>query len=297
MNSDGPYVHLNGRLVAADKARVSALDRGLLYGDGLFETIRVYRGTPFALEEHMNRLANSGHILGIVLPPTDWGASVRALLERNGLADQDARVRVTITRGVGPSGLLPPVETEPTVLITAETIGEQVRGYQQRGVAAVLLPFGREGFLAEHKTLDYLPGVLGRTLAARHKAYEGLFVTPTGRVTEGTASNLFVVRAGRLVTPPIRGILPGITRGHVIHIAESAGLPVNQQTITLASLAGIKEAFLTSSVVEIVPLVSIDDRPVGSGQVGPVTRRVQRLHQAFVGDQLRHRSQRSSRGH
>src|SRR5262245_31966420 len=287
MASNAAFVHLNGRIVAAAKARVSPLDRGLLYGDGLFETIRTYRGVPFAVDEHIARLNNSGHLLGIILPPTDWKSRIHALLERCRLLETDARVRITITRGVGPLDLLPPAETTPTILITAEAIGEQVRSHQQKGAASILLPFGREGFLAEHKTLDYLPGVLGRTLAARHQAYEALYVTATGRVTEGTASNLFVVRGGRLATPPIRGILPGVTRAHVIDLAEAAGIPVAHQTITLRSLDSLEEAFLTSSIVEVVPLVRIDDRPIGAGQVGPITRRIQRLYQAFVAQRLR----------
>lgn len=293
MNAESAYVHLNNRLVAAARARVSALDRGLLYGDGLFETVRVYRGIPFALEEHLERLTSSGHILGIVLPAADWGARIQALLRRNELLDRDARVRITVTRGAAGTSLVPPPDFEPTVLITAEPVGEQVRTHQQSGIGAVLLPFGREGFLSEHKTLDYLPGVLGRTLARRHKADEGLYVTGTGRVTEGTASNFFVVRDGRLVTPPIRGILPGITRRRVIDLAEAAGLSVAQQTVTLASLADIEEAFLTSSIAEVVPIVRIDDNPVGSGQAGPITRRVQRLYQSFVAQQLLRRPLRS----
>jgi len=287
MSGGTDYVHLNGRLVAAAKARVSVLDRGLLYGDGLFETVRTYRGVPLAFEEHLARLNNSGHMLGIVLPPLRWRDNITALLERNQLTERDARVRITVTRGSGPPGLLPPSEAEPTVLITAEPIGEQVRRDQQLGVGAILLPFGREGFLAEHKTLDYLPGVLGRTLAARHQAYEGLYVTATGRVTEGTTSNLFVVRGGRLTTPPIRGTLPGLTRAHVVDLADAAGIPVAHQTITLRGLAAVEEAFLTSSVIEVLPLVRIDDKPIADGQVGPITRRIQRLYQAFVAQRLR----------
>jgi len=281
-----PYVHLDGRLIPAARARISALDRGLLYGDGLFETVRIYRGVPFALDDHLARLDNSSHLLGIDLPRIDWRARVAALLQRNGLARSDGRVRITVTRGVGKLGLLPPADAVPTVLITAEELGIPVRKLQRSGVKAVLLPFGREGFLAEHKTLDYLPGVLGRSLAARHHAYEGLYVTGTGRVTEGTTSNLFVVRGGRLATPPIRGILPGVTRAHVIELAEAAGIPVAHQTLTIRSLAGIEEAFLTSSSVEVLPLVAIDDRPVGGGHVGPVTRRLQRLYQAYVAQRL-----------
>lgn len=281
-----PYVHLDGRLVPAAKARISALDRGLLYGDGLFETLRTYRGVPFALDEHLARLNNSSHLLGIVLPRIDWRARIAALLERNGMAKADSRVRITVTRGVGPLGLLPPAEARPTILILAEEIGPRVRRDQRTGVKAILLPFGREGFLAEHKTLDYLPGVLGRTLAARHQAYEGLYVTGTGRVTEGTTSNLFVVRGGRLVTPPIRGILPGVTRAHVIELAEAAGIPVAHQTLTLRSLATVEEAFLTSSSVEVLPLIGIDDHAVAGGHVGPITRRLQRLYQSFVAQRL-----------
>jgi branched-subunit amino acid aminotransferase/4-amino-4-deoxychorismate lyase len=196
-------------------------------------------------------------------------------------------VRITVTRGPGPLRLAPPSEATPTVLITVEPIGSRTRREQQSGVGAILLPFGREGFLAEHKTLDYLPGVLGQTLAARHQAFEALYVTATGRVTEGTTSNLFVVAGGRLATPPIRGILPGVTRAHVIELAEAAGLTVAHRTITIRSLQEVEEVFLTSSTIEVMPVVRIDERQVGDGDVGPITRRVQRLYAAFVSERLR----------
>jgi len=286
----GGFVHLNGRIVPSDRACVSVFDRGLLYSDGVFETVRAYGGAPFALSEHLKRLRTSAQFLGIRLPRCAWRLAVAALLRRNKLLLTDAWVRITVTRGAGAPTLLPPLRITPTVIITTGPIAASIATRQRAGVRVTLLPFARHGFLSEHKVLDYLPAVLGKTIAARHRAFEGLYVDERGGLSEGTTSNLFIWRRRQLVTPPLDGILPGVTRGTVMRTATAAGVRVRERSLTAADLLDADEAFLTSSLAEVMPVTYVDDRPVGSGHVGPRTQQMQALYRQTVDRELRRRA-------
>ncbi len=268
-------VYVNGDLVAGGDAVVSVFDRGLFYGDGLFETLRVYDGRPFALAAHIDRLRRSAALLGFPVPRRPWQRIVRSLLDRNGLGSADAWVRVILTRGTSWPNLRPPPRPRPTVIVVAAAIDPVLRQAQRRGVRVHLLPFAREGFLSEHKLLDYVPALLGKRLAARRDAYEGLYVNAEGLVTEGTTSNVFVWKRNRLVTPPVTGILPGVTRRLVAEVAASVGVSVEERPLPVRHLLAAREAFLTSSVAEIVPIVRVDAQVVGSGRVGSRTRQLQ----------------------
>ena len=206
------YVFLNGRIVDASRATVSVYDRGLLYGDGLFETMRAYKGVAFAIEEHFHRLRTSADILGLPIPNLDWPATIAALLEKNGLARQDAWVRLTITRGPAEPRVLPPDLPKPTTIMMVRPLDRDIAVHQKRGVKVALLPFSRHGFIPEHKSLNYLPAVVGKVLASYHGAYEGIFVRSDHVLTEGTTTSVFIVRDGMLWTAPEGGILPGVTR-------------------------------------------------------------------------------------
>ena len=268
---------LNGRIVDASRATVSVYDRGLLYGDGLFETMRAYRGVAFALEEHVARLRASAQVLNLHVPNHDWRVLCGELLQRNRLRRVDAWIRLVITRGAGQPGLLPPPRVRPTTIGMAGPVDRRPRS----STRAVLLPFARDGLLAEHKTLNYLAGVVGAGLAARDGGKEGLYVD--GReLREGTTTSLFVVVGGTLCTPPARRILPGVTRRTVLDVAAAANIPTRERRVTVAMLRAADEAFLTSSVAEIVPLVRVDRQPIGNGHIGPITRQVQRLYRAAI---------------
>jgi len=286
MRTRGAVVYLNGKLVPATRARISALDRGFLYGDGLFETVRAYRGRTFALEEHMERLEATARILGLPIPRVDWERTLGALLQRNGLEERDAWLRITVSRGPGIPDLRPPARPVPTVLVTAGRVPRAVRRLQRRGARVILLPFARGGFLSEHKTLDYLPAVIGKTLASRRRAFEALYVTPHKRVTEGTTSNVFAIFGERLLTPPVSGILAGITRKHVLSLAEQAGLKPAEQPLTTGSLQKADEVFLTSTIAEVLPVIAIDGKPVGTGKVGAATHRLQQMFRRLVAARL-----------
>jgi len=276
------FVEVNGRIVPAARAAVSVYDRGLLYGDGLFETLRAYGGVPFGLDEHLARLQASARVLGIVLPRKAWVRSVRTVLARNRLTRADAWVRISVTRGVGAPGPLPVACARPTVIVSVGVLDRTIAAAQRRGVRVALLPFARHGFLAEHKVLNFLPSVLGKVMAARHRALEGLFVDARGYVTEGTTSNLFIWRGGRLCTPPLTGILPGITRRMILDAAHADGLRAVERPIRSSDLLDAEEAFLTSSLAEVLPVTMVNARAVGAGTVGPVTRRVHRLYRRTV---------------
>jgi branched-chain amino acid aminotransferase len=283
------FVELNGRVVSASRAQISVFDRGLLYGDGLFETVRAYHGKPFALDEHLARLKVSARFLGIVLPRKAWQRDILALLARNRLQKTDAWVRITVTRGVAALGLAPPTRTHPTIIIGTGPLDPAITTAQRRGVRVTFLPFARNGFLAEHKVLNYLPGVLGKVIAVRHRAFEGLFVNAEGEVTEGTTSNLFIWYRGQLCTPPIAGILPGLTRRLVIEAAVADGVRVTERAVTTSDMLAADEAFLTSSLIEVVPITGVDAQATGDGQVGPCTQRIQRLCRKIIDHALARR--------
>lgn len=278
-------VWLNGRWLPARTARVPALDRGLLHGDGLYDTWRTYGGEPFAVAAHLRRLAAAARVLGLPPPgPADvWARRARALVRRNGL--RDATIRLTITRGVAGDYLVPDRAARPTELMTVRHLPADLTAQQANGIAAVLLPFPRDvappwGRL---KLLGHPSAVVGRTLALRRRAREGLYVTAAGEVTEGTTSNLFAVVGGVLVTPAATGaILGGVTRDLVLRIARRAGLAVREERIPVARLRRAAEAFVTSSTVEILPVVRLDGRQVGRGRPGPITALLQERYRAVV---------------
>ena len=281
MMKDG-YVFLNGRIVEARRATVSVYDRGLLYGDGLFETMRGYKGRAFAIEEHFHRLRTSADILGLPVPDLDWQKVITELLLKNGLQRQDTWVRLTITRGPAEPRVLPPDIVKPTTIIMVKPLDRDIARHQKRGVKVSLLPFSRQGFIPEHKSVGYLPAVVGKVLASYHGAYEGIFVRADHVLTEGTTTSLFVVRDKTLLTSPLGGILPGVTRGLVLDIARANGIAAVEREITTTDLRLADEAFLTSSMIEIVPIVHVDEAPLATGKTGPVTTKLQKLYAAAV---------------
>jgi branched-chain amino acid aminotransferase len=214
------YVFLNGRIVDAARASVSVYDRGVLYGDGLFETMRAYKGVAFAIEEHFHRLRTSADILGLPIPNLDWPGAISALLERNGLERHDAWVRLTVTRGPAEPRVLPPDLPKPTTIMMVRPVDREIAEHQKRGVKVALLPFSCHGFIPEHKSLNYLPAVLGKVLASYHGAYEGLFVRTDHILSEGTTSSVFIVRDGTLWTTPER---PACRRARDHHHRSAPG--------------------------------------------------------------------------
>jgi branched-chain amino acid aminotransferase len=275
------FAWIDGRILPAGEASVSIFDRGLLYGDALFETVRVYAGTPLLWREHLRRLERSLARFAIPVPDHDLAIAASRLLAACGLAD--AALRLTVTRGVG-EGLLPPPGIAPTAILTARAIPATLERDRERGIAVVRLPFGSgSGVASGHKSIAYLPAVAGRRLAARRGAAEAIYVEADGTIGEATTANLFLVRRGVLLTPPpAAGCLAGITRQSVVRIARRCGLDVRERVVRREDPDIADEIFLTGSIAEVVPVVRLDGRRVGDGAPGDVTRRVQELYRRFA---------------
>jgi branched-subunit amino acid aminotransferase/4-amino-4-deoxychorismate lyase len=290
-------VWLNGRWLAAGAARVSAFDRGLLHGDGVYDTWRTYGGAPFMVAAHLRRLAAGARALGLPTPgpATLWEKRSRLLVARSGLGD--AAVRLTLTRGAAGEALVPERRARPTILLSARRLPKHLARRQRDGVPVVLLPFARDAGApwGGLKLVGHASAVAGRLVAARRGAAEGLYVTDDGEVTEATSANLFLVERDTLVTPPLAaGILPGVTRGLVVALARHAGLRVREQTVPVAQVRRAREIFLTAATIEILPVVRLDGHAVGDGRPGSLTRSLQARYADRVASGSRRGLRRSS---
>lgn len=283
------HCFLNGRYLETGRARVSALDRGLLFGEGLFETWRTYRGKPFALREHLRRMSRSAKKLGIPFDPDEpWGTRTVKLARLCGLADSGGALRLTITRGSGQLSLIASRTVNPTRLMMFRPLEAGLAKARRRGVAVHLADFGHGVFPAmrQTKSVNYLPAVLARAEARKRGCFESLYRLSDKTVLEGTTSNVFVVKRGRLLTPPVAaGIIPGVTRSLVIKLAGRV-TEVIERRVTEADLFGADELFITSSTIELVPVVRVDRRRVGKGGRGPLTAELQSRYRGFVARRL-----------
>ena len=278
-------VYVNGDIVPLESARIGVLDRGFLYGDGLFETVRTYAGAPFGLPQHLRRLARSARVFRIPFDPAAsyWLPRVRRCLRANDLLRTDAAVRLTVSRGAGPFGIIPPAELRPTTMMLATPIDPRLPRAQARGVTICFFPFRLvTATLPSHKTLHYLPAVLGKMIARRRGAWEAIYLGADDTVLEGTTSNIFAVERGRLITPPLNGILPGVTRHVLTTLAKRAGVPLLERPLTRRQLLAADEALLTASTIEILPVVRVEQTRIGNGTPGPVTRALQAHYHRHV---------------
>ncbi len=280
-------VYLNGRMVAAERAKVSVFDRGLNYGDGVFETIKASGGNIEFLKDHLERLKKDAHALGI---PTARLApffrdirqgAIKRLLKANGLT-KAAYIKIVVTRGEDiRRGLAPVGGMEPTVIMTAGPLDEKaIRLMRATGVRAVLVK-GFHPAMPGVKTLNYLPSVLARMEARKAGVEEAVFTAPDGALLEAAGANLFIVERGVIRTPPLNedpflpGVLPGVMRKAVIELAGKLGIRVMAARLHEGDLRRCDEAFLTNSTCGVVPLVSVDSVKVADGRPGPVTRGLQ----------------------
>ncbi len=284
----GALCWVNGLRVDPLRPALSVTDRGLTLADGCFETMRAYAGVIFRLDAHMARLADGATRLGIDVPAhldatiTD---ATRALSERR----LDAVVRLTVTRGTG-AGLAPPPGVPPTTVLLVDPPPEAPPGLATRGLSARIAAGRRNEHspTAGLKTLAYTDAVLALRAARAQGADEALLLDTAGHLSEGSASNVFVVVRGVVHTPPLGcGALPGITRAAVKEILAGLDLPVTDEPIPARALESADEVFLTSSVREIAPVTAVDGRPIGSGRPGPLTQRVRDGYRALVAATVR----------
>jgi branched-chain amino acid aminotransferase len=272
-------IYLNGKFVDEDQARLSVFDHGLLYGDGVFEGIRSYDGLIFKLREHVDRLFESAHtiMLKIPLSKEEMIEVVKDSLRVNHL--KDAYVRLVVTRGEGDLGLDPRKCSRPTIFVIADKIQLYPKSLYEKGLDLITVATQRnvpEALNPQIKSLNYLNNILGKIEAINAGYEEAIMLSSSGYVTECTGENIFIVKGKQLLTPPpYIGVLRGITRQSVMDLAHEMHLKVCEELLTRHDLFNADECFLTGTAAEIVPVVKIDGRTIGSGKPGVVTKKLQ----------------------
>ncbi len=271
-------IYIDGKFYSEANAKVSVLDHGLLYGDGIFEGIRFYNGRVFRLEEHLSRLWDSARSICLEIPMTmrEMTEAVLETIRQNHL--RDGYIRLLVTRGIGNLGLNPTQCKCPSVIIIAATIALYHPDVYRKGLAIVTCATRRSNPAALNpavKSLNYLNNVMARIEANLARADEALMLNDAGNVAECTADNVFVVKRGQIFTPPITaGALRGITRSIVFEIAAELGIKVSETDITRHDVFVADECFLTGTAAEIIPVVKADGRLIGNGKPGPITTRI-----------------------
>ncbi len=272
-------IFIDGKYYDERNAKVSVFDHGLLYGDGIFEGIRAYHGRVFKLREHIDRLFYSAKaiLLGIPMSPAQIARAVVETCRKNKI--RDGYIRLLVTRGVGTLGLNPKSCKRPSVIIIADKIQLYVPAVYRRGLKIITVPTTRNLHSALNpaiKSLNYLNNILAKIEANNGGCEEAVMLNAEGFVAECTGDNIFVVKNGALLTPPLAaGALYGITRQTVMELADEAGLKVSEPNLTRYDLFCANECFLTGTGAEIVPVVKIDGRTIGTGKPGAVTRQLE----------------------
>ncbi|HYV87209.1 MAG TPA: aminotransferase class IV [Candidatus Polarisedimenticolia bacterium] len=271
-------IHLGGRLVDAATARIDPADRGFLLADGLFETLRVYDGEAFKVEAHLARLAAGAHTLGIPMPAVaEITLAIADTLSANKL--RDASLRITLTRGPGQRGLLPPKDAKATLLIAPSPAAERSLAPMTAHIASIRR--NEHSPLSRVKSLAYLDNILALREAAEAGFDEALLLNTAGRLAGGSRSNLFLVLDGILITPPLsEGVLAGITRQAVLDLAADAGIETREMPLTMADLARAGEALICNSLLEVRALSRIDKRVL---LPGPTANALAERYRALTG--------------
>lgn len=272
------WVYLNDKFVPQEEAVVSVFDHGFLYGDGVYETLRAYRGRVFKLADHLARLERSASRIQLRLPAglERLADLVRETLLRNQL--QEAYLRITVSRGAGEIGLDPALCKTQTLVIIAKPFQPYPQSIYTEGVPVIVAKTRRnlpEALPPQVKSLNFLNNILAKMEAKAAGAHEALMLNHRGDVTEGTTSNVFVVQAGRLRTPSVEcGILDGITRELVLQLALELGIPSEEARLSMADLLRAEECFLTNTTQEVLPVTRVDGQLIGDGRPGVLTRRI-----------------------
>lgn len=268
-------IYIDGEFFDEANAKVSVFDHGLLYGDGVFEGIRFYNGRVFRMDEHMDRLWESARSICIDIPMSrrELDDALLETIRQNDL--RDGYVRLIVTRGVGNLGLNPIQCKRPSIIIIVSTIALYTEEVYRRGLTVVTVPTRRMGPATLNpaiKSLNYLNNVLARIEANLANADEALMLNDAGNIAECTADNVFLIKRGQIMTPPITaGALRGITRSVVFDIAAELGIKISEPDLTRHDLYIADEAFLTGTAAEVIPMVKVDGRVIGNGEPGKIT--------------------------
>jgi branched-chain amino acid aminotransferase len=271
-------IYLDGKLVPESEAKISVFDHGLLYGDGVFEGIRFYSGRVFRLTEHLHRLYESARSILLNVPLTfkEMEKATLDTVAANGL--RDGYIRLVVTRGVGPLGLNPYQCPKASVFIIASSISLYPAEKYDHGLVMVTCATRRPSPAAlspQVKSLNYLNNIMAKLEAIQGGGEEGIMLNEQGYVAECTGDNVFLVKDGKITTPPIAaGGLDGITRRAVMELLEKEGTPVREVDMTRHDIFTADECFLTGTAAEVIAAVQLDRRPIGDGKPGPVTRKL-----------------------
>ncbi|MEI7542953.1 MAG: branched-chain-amino-acid transaminase [bacterium] len=272
-------INLNGKLVAQELAVVSVFDHGLLYGDGVFEGIRVYSNNIFKLEEHIERLYDSAKVimLNINMSKEKMIEETVKTVKANGLPD--GYIRLVVTRGVGDLGLDPRKCKESFYFIIVGKITLYPEEHCLNGLSITTVAVRRsvaEALDPKIKSLNYLNNIMAKIEAANHGSPEAIMINQQGYVAEATGDNVFIIKKGKLITPDLSaGVLDGITRDTVMVLAREAGIKVEEKIMTRYDLYTADECFLTGTAAEVIPVVKIDARIIGTGKPGTITKKLQ----------------------
>jgi len=284
------WVYLNNQFVEEHQARVSVFDRGFLFGDGIFETLRIHDTCPLFLDRHLQRLRQSCESIWLSLPTPEplWDALLRELVDRNHL--EHTMIRITISRGVGALGPDPSGCSSPTIVIFPRPLPQLTKDQRDQGVSLTILTTRRQpsSALPSHvKSLNYLNNVLAKQEANEAHTFDGLLLNTDGHLAECTTSNMFFVKNQCLHTPSLQcGILPGITRGIVLELAREGGIDVQEGTYQPEALLDADECFLTNTGFGVLPVGTIVSRQLTSNRPGSVTKTIQDMYEKHIADSL-----------
>lgn len=281
----GEFVWLNGSIIPKGEASVSIIDRGFLYGDGIFETMRSYGGRIFRLDEHLERLFRSADTIELLIPYSldQLREAVCKTIEINGVFD--GYLRLAVSRGEGRPSLDPTDCGPPTVVILAKALIPYPSDRYKAGFKAIVSTIRRNEFspISRIKSMNYLPNILAKLEAKAFKVDEAIMLNTRSHVACSTVGNIFLVKNGSLLTPSLdSGILPGITRTTILELAPNIDVEVVEKLISTPELMASDEAFLTNSLMEVMPLVEVDGRLIGDGKPGSITASLHRAYQELV---------------
>ena len=273
-------VNVNGRITPEHEAFIPVFDHGFLYGEGIYETLRTYDGRLFLYERHLRRLRNSARLIDLALPFTDdeLATRIQETIAAASLNGADAYVRVLVTRGVGELTYDPKATPTPSWVIIVKPLVPPSAETYERGVRVVFVDVVRnhpQSVSPMIKSNNLMNSALAAQQALRRGGFEAVMRNYRGELTECTQSNLFIVKKGVSLTPPLEaGLLPGITREFIFEIGRDAGIDVREEVLRDADLLGADEAFLTSTTREVLPIVAVDDQRIGLGTPGDITRKL-----------------------
>jgi len=286
------WIYLNDRFVKEEEAVISVFDHGFLYGDGVYETIRSYGSRIFMRDQHLARLRRSADAIGLTIPIPEqrWPALLHESMVRNtlGTPQQDAYLRITVSRGAGGIGLDPALCRTPTVVIMAKPLHPPAPEQYRTGVKLVVARTRRNlpsAISPQIKATNFLNNILAKREAIAAGAFDSILLNWESHLTECTVSNLFFVQAGRLCTPALAcGLLDGITRGIMLNLAREAQIPIDEGYFGVEAIHNADECFLTNTSMEVMPVTMVDGNPVGNGTPGLLT---QQLHKLFIANRER----------